>query len=331
MIPDAYRNNMPQYMTIDISDRSVLYRHDLIMFDMLANANWERPLYMSMTVGERNYPAVLTKFFVHEGLAYRITPFNWNELGHSTPPVDVDKFYTNVMERFKWGGVKDNKDYYADETVRRMISTHRNLISQLATEMINGEHSDKRIIALLEKVYNEFPRDVIPYDALRDNTMALAGVYNIIYQMQCEYKNENSDKYLGDDTLKLLKSRINEISNIVLRDEYEHLRWYSTLDEKEHNDILIYHHLSLLKEAWTLLDNKLKIQATQEIVKVITDLLEIEIDYLEKTRSKNEEGIKNELVSNIYHLIMEFELTENEQKRIKSLFDRYVNSAQKRH
>jgi hypothetical protein len=161
--------------------------------------------------------------------------------------------------------------------------------------------------------------------------MALAGVYNIIYQMQCEYKNENSDKYLGDDTLKLLKSRINEISNIVLRDEYEHLRWYSTLDEKEHNDILIYHHLSLLKEAWTLLDNKLKIQATQEIVKVITDLLEIEIDYLEKTRGKNEEGIKNELVSNIYHLIMEFELTENEQKRIKSLFDRYVNSAQKRH
>ena len=131
MIPDAYRNNMPQYMTIDISDRSVLYRHDLIMFDMLANANWERPLYMSMTVGERNYPAVLTKFFVHEGLAYRITPFNWNELGHSTPPVDVDKFYTNVMERFKWGGVKDNKDYYADETVRRMISTHRNLISSL--------------------------------------------------------------------------------------------------------------------------------------------------------------------------------------------------------
>ena len=329
MIPDAYRNNMPQYMTIDISDRSVLYRHDLIMFDMLANANWERPLYMSMTVGERNYPAVLTKFFVHEGLAYRITPFNWNELGHSTPPVDVDKFYTNVMERFKWGGVKDNKDYYADETVRRMISTHRNLISQLATEMINSEESDKRIIALLEKVYNEFPSDVIPYDALRDNIMAHASVYDIIYQKQCEYKKADYGNYLGDDTLKLLNSRVNEISNKVLKDEYEHLRWYCTLDEKEHNDILIYHRLSLLKEAWTLLDDELKEPVAQNIVKAITDLLEIEIGYLEKTRGKNEEGIKNELVSNIYHLIMEFELTENEQKRIESLFNRYVNIAKK--
>ena len=78
-----------------------------------------------------------------------------------------------------------------------------------------------------------------------------------------------------------------------------------------------------------MLDDELKEPVAQNIVKAITDLLEIEIGYLEKTRGKNEEGIKNELVSNIYHLIMEFELTEKEQKRIESLFNRYVNIAKK--
>jgi hypothetical protein len=125
LIPEEYAENMPEYMTIDISDKNGLYRHELVLFDMLANANWERPLYMSMTVGDSNFPRVLKKNFVHEGLAYRITPFDWSKAGYDPMsgehPVDIDRFYDNVMNRFKWGGVKEADDYYADETVRRMI------------------------------------------------------------------------------------------------------------------------------------------------------------------------------------------------------------------
>ena len=215
MIPDKYKYNMPEYMTIDISDKGALYRHELVMFDMLANANWERPIYMSMTVGEGNYPATLTKFFVHEGLAYRITPFDWSQLGYDTRqgdrPVDIDKFYTNVMERFKWGGVKEHKDYYADETIRRMIYTHRNLISQLATEMIHDDkQADERIIALLEKLHEEFPHEIVPYDALRDNTMTIASCYSIIYQIQNEYKKEI--EYLKSNIRKE-KEELEEFTN----------------------------------------------------------------------------------------------------------------------
>jgi hypothetical protein len=125
MIPKEYENGMPEYMKIDISNKEVLYRYEFIIFDMLANANWERPIYMSMTVGESNYPAVLQNFFIHEGLAYRISPFNWKELGYYSNetghPVDIERFYDNIMNRFKWGEVKNNEDYYADETIRRMI------------------------------------------------------------------------------------------------------------------------------------------------------------------------------------------------------------------
>ena len=56
---------------------------------------------MSMTVGDSNYPAVLQNFFIHEGLAYRISPFNWKELGYynneTGHPVDIERFYDNIM------------------------------------------------------------------------------------------------------------------------------------------------------------------------------------------------------------------------------------------
>ena len=246
VIPQEYEHDMPEYMEIDISDKGAIYRHEYMLFDMIANANWERPLYMSMTVGEKNYPAILKKFFVHEGLAYRITPFDWNKLGYDTNagehPVDIDRFYDNVINRFKWGGVKEYKDYYADETIRRMIGTHRNLIAQLATDMLNSEEEDARIVAVLEKAYNEFPEEIVAYDALRDNTIALADVYNIIYQVQRDYKNEidntgndpikqavMQELFLGDDTLAMLKERRDKMANSILKNELEHVIWYNTL------------------------------------------------------------------------------------------------------
>ena len=334
MIPDEYMHDMPEYMTIDISDKSALYRHELVMLDMLANANWERPIYMSMTVGEDNYPKVLTKFFVHEGLAYRITPFDWSELGYDTGqgdrPVDIDKFYTNVMERFKWGGVKEHKDYYADETIRRMISTHRNLVAQLAKEMLtDGNETDDRIIALLEKIRTEFPSDIVPYDALRDNTMSIASIYNIIRKVQNEYKKENSVLYLGDATLQLLTDRVSEISSTVLKDEYEYLRWYNTIDAKDHNDILIYHRLSLLGEAWKLLEETGKKPGItrEEIVRVLTELLGTEVSCLGNTKDKSDGGIKKELIGSIYYLLQEFNPTTKEMQVIDRILDRYIKTA----
>ena len=314
MIPQKYQKDMPEFMTINIRGKRILYRHELIIFDLLANTNWKRPIYMSTTVGEENYPKVLTKFFVHEGLAYRITPFDWSkEQGYNTEssmnrPVDIDKFYTNVMERFKWGGMKENKDYYADETIRRMIHTHRRYITLLGIKMVREERPHKDIINLLEKLYEEFPSHVAPYDALADNTIAIANLYYAIYNEQKHIKeieeeknkrkeslhkltdnqsqgyNENAEltdtvslqkerlakeilqlesilnknPYLGDDTLKLLKDRITEISNAILKEEYGHLGFYCAMDPKKtktHDLIESYVHerFSLIEEALSML------------------------------------------------------------------------------
>ena len=337
VIPEEYAESMPEYMTIDISDKSALYRHELIIFDMLANANWERPLYMSMTVGEKNYPAVLTKFFVHEGLAYRITPFDWSKLGYDTSagehPVDIDRFCDNILNRFKWGGVKEYKDYYADETIRRMIGTHRNLIAQLATDMLNSEVEDAKIISVLEKVYNELPYETVPYDALRDNTISIAEVYNIIYKVQADYKNEiaklaNGDDiiklnvmkelYLGDETLAMLKQRKDEMANSILKNELEHVKWYNTLKPHESNDIMLYHRVSLIGHAWEVLEKgKSSEIPREEVVDALCISFNKIVELYDRTHSKNDREIKKMVIGSIYQTLNSMDMSTAEMHKIE--------------
>ena len=230
-----------------------------------------------MTVGEENYPKVLQNFFVHEGLAYRITPFNWKELGYNEEnehPVDIDKFYDNIMNRFKWGGIKENTDYYADETIRRMIYTHRNLIVALAQTMIHKNESDERIIALLEKWHEEFPNEVIRYDAIRDNSIAMASMYKYLYN-RCN----------NNETATLLQDRYTEIATAIALEQYEHLKWYNTFKSKQRSEIIVFNRLNILTQALNILgDTGLSGISINDIASVTARIIENECDEILNTK-----------------------------------------------
>ena len=125
-------DSIPDYMQISFKNRRVVYKSEMMMYEMLCGCNWERPMYVAVTVGGDNYGS-LGDNFVQEGLAYRITPFNTRNSGMR---VDVEKMYDNMMNKFKFGGI-DNPGIYLDETVMRMCQTHRRMFSQLAAQLIN--------------------------------------------------------------------------------------------------------------------------------------------------------------------------------------------------
>ena len=112
-------DTIPDRMVISLAGKRAIYKNDLMMLEMLAQCNWERPLYVATTVGSDNYMN-LGDNFVQEGLAYRITPFNTKAPGAKN--FDTEKTYNNVMNRFKWGGL-DKPGLYIDETVMRMCYT----------------------------------------------------------------------------------------------------------------------------------------------------------------------------------------------------------------
>ena len=159
LIQEDSIHSIPDRMAISLSGMGGLDKSKLMMLEMLANANWERPLYVAMTVGADNYMS-LGNHFVQEGLAYRITPFNTRQPGMTD--FDTKKVYDNVMNRFKFGGVSE-PGVYLDETVMRMCLTHRQLMVELASHLMAAGDS-VRAEEVLDKLDKEIPAYNVPYD-----------------------------------------------------------------------------------------------------------------------------------------------------------------------
>ena len=149
--------DIPEKMAISLAGKRMLYKSDLMLLEMLATNNWERPIYIAISVGEENY-LNLGDNFVREGLVDRIPPFNTKAEG--TKNFDTEKTYNNVMNRFKYGGVK-TKGIYLDETVKRMCYTHRQLMATLALRLIDEGKNDKAL-AVLKKSETELPFENVP-------------------------------------------------------------------------------------------------------------------------------------------------------------------------
>ncbi len=150
-------DSIPDYMVISLKGRSTVYKSELMIYEMLRQCNWTRPIYVAVTVGGENY-GDLDKNFVQEGLAYRITPFDTYESGKR---IDTEKMYDNLMNRFQFGGLS-NPDIYLDETVMRMCYTHRRMFAQLGMELLKEGKTDKAL-TLMEKAEKEIPSYTVPH------------------------------------------------------------------------------------------------------------------------------------------------------------------------
>ncbi len=152
-------DSIPDKMVISLKGKRALYKGDLMILEMLAQCNWERPIYVAVSVGDDNY-INLGNNIITEGLAYRITPFTTKDDGKSLPGVkdfDTERTYDNIMHRFKFGGL-DKKGIYLDETVMRMCYTHRRIMAKLALELLYEKKDEKalKVLNYTEKMIPDY-------------------------------------------------------------------------------------------------------------------------------------------------------------------------------
>ena len=211
-------DTIPDRMVISLAGKRAIYKNDLMMLEMLAQCNWERPLYVATTVGSDNYMN-LGDNFVQEGLAYRITPFNTKAPGAKN--FDTEKTYNNVMNRFKWGGL-DKPGLYIDETVMRMCYTHRHLFATLAMQLI-AEGQNAKAEKVLRKSEKVLPEYNVPYTFM-SGASDLARAYALIGKKADASRILNKvwadAKSYADYYLQLTGSRFMMSQNEVLRQLY---------------------------------------------------------------------------------------------------------------
>jgi len=161
-IKNYFRNRLIKTMIWEYSDEDA-FKGDLAIMDMLSTNKWERPIYFSTTVPATQYKG-LEKYFIQEGLAYRVAPVRIDKPEHGEYGlIDPAVMYDNMMNRFKWGNA-DDPSVYLDENNRRMFSNFRRLFGTLGKELVLTGDTSKAVevahrglgIVPSEKMPNDF-------------------------------------------------------------------------------------------------------------------------------------------------------------------------------
>jgi len=141
---------------------------DLAMLDMLATADWERPLYVTNTALSQ-FNIDLTPYAVKEGNTYRILPVlnpnPQNEL------VNTSEAYENIMTKFQFRGLNDSTVYYSED-YRGSVQNLRNSFNTIAAALLEEGDSDKAKKLLLYGL-DKMPDHGIRYDITHLHTIQL--------------------------------------------------------------------------------------------------------------------------------------------------------------
>ncbi len=134
------------YIDIEI-DSLGIQKHRILMLDILANNNWERPIYFTGGANADDEYIWMKDYLQLDGLAYKLVPIytpatvngrskNVLDLGR----IDTEIMYNNVK---KWDFKNSNSDIYVDVETRKNSISFRNSIIRLAEALINENKFDK--------------------------------------------------------------------------------------------------------------------------------------------------------------------------------------------
>lgn len=157
-------------ISLDLSNRSYVAKNELLVLDLIAHNNWERPI--CFTSNANDACVGLKKYLRLEGLTYRLVPVKQNEREETEGgQVNTDEMYTRVMTQFKWGGM-NQPGVNLDENCLRMPMNLRMQMGILANALIR-EGKTKQANAVLNKCLSEMPEETVPYDATLYNICRL--------------------------------------------------------------------------------------------------------------------------------------------------------------
>ncbi|QMW04455.1 glycosyltransferase family 117 protein [Spirosoma foliorum] len=188
-----------------------LFKPDLVMLDMIATNNWQRPIYFSSTLANEHY-LNLKNYMQLEGYTYRLMPVAIP--GATDGYVNSDIMYDNMMNKTFWREFDNPAVYYDDTYKGPPVISARIAFFRLADQLIREGKSDKAR-KVLDYSLKVMPDKSIPYDQISSNyvrflfavndtkkaltiadTMATRADQNLVYARNNQSRSPNADLYI---------------------------------------------------------------------------------------------------------------------------------------
>ena len=143
-----------------------LYKNRLLMLDIVANNNWERPIYFSGgSYGDDDY-IWMKDFLQLDGVVFKLVPIltpNPTGSPFNMGRLDSEKMY-NIVTKWKWGN-SGSPDIYHDVETRRNSITYRSNLARL-TEKLLQEGKDEKAKVILDLAMEKMPVEYFEYYSL---------------------------------------------------------------------------------------------------------------------------------------------------------------------
>lgn len=217
---------------------NAFYKAYIVMMDILANNNWERPIYYASTTGAEAYLG-LEEYFQLEGLAYRLVPIKTpRRPGYENGRIDSEILYNNLMHVFSdhsrvdrvnypdapakepypylWGGFNDPRVYHSEDNVR-LINLIRSLYRHLGQSLLD-EGNPQKAEEVLDFGNELLPESIFPYKLTYQWYYSLANIYY-------------AETYFNIPTESAQQKGL-DIVNIIVRHLVEDFNWLENSNDR---------------------------------------------------------------------------------------------------
>lgn len=189
-----------------------ILKSELLMLDILANNNWDRPIYYANTMPKDSYFG-LEKYMQHEGFTYRLVPYavrnDRNQFGYFGE-VQTDIMYENMMNEFDYGNMED-PNIFLDENNLRFVTNLRLNFSRLADALFKLGDTE-RSMAVLDRCVE------VTVNANTPKDVTLLQVVETYFALDADEKGMNLTKLLAENYL-------------------EHMEYYASLDRERQKGV----------------------------------------------------------------------------------------------
>ena len=165
IVGEKYSDLIEDEIFIKIKSQA-LYKNRLIMLDIIANNNWERPIYFTGgAFGDEDY-LWMKDFLQLDGMCYKLVPIK-TPINQSNPyemgMIDSEKM-TSIIDKWNWG-TDSEIDIYLDVESRKNSITYRSNLSRLVDQLII-ENNFIEAERILDNCMQKLPIDKFGYYTL---------------------------------------------------------------------------------------------------------------------------------------------------------------------
>jgi len=205
-----------------------LWKKDLVLLDILATNNWQRPVYFlsAQVPGELG----LKDYLKLDGFAFRLVHSRYDpDSSSGIGSIDADELYKKLMKEFRWGNMNDPGVFMDYNCIRTTAITGiRQCFARLAGEYIE-QGNPLRAVEVLDYCMKLMPHRVVPYDIFMlpvisaynragspDKAARIIAQYRDMVEKELDYYTSLNSSMIKDVDYEIKYSRyiLNELTRL---------------------------------------------------------------------------------------------------------------------